>query len=101
MKNKELEIISITKIGWACPSEWSVKLDDGRLIYVRYRCARLSMEISKIPTDDPLICEDIIYLWNGIMDDGSDGEMNTLDMLLHLTIAIKGLPSQLELLNEK
>ena len=36
----------------ACPSQWEATLDDGRMLYFRYRWGYLSIDVSKQPTDD-------------------------------------------------
>ena len=36
----------------ACPSQWEGKLDNGKMIYIRYRWSCLSVSVSEKPTND-------------------------------------------------
>ena len=51
MKDK---IKKITKTCGGYPSQWEGKLENGKMIYIRYRWGLLDVRISKKPTDDIL-----------------------------------------------
>ena len=72
----------------ACPSQWEVKLRDGRMVYVRYRYGGLKMVLSARPTDD--VC-DALYgkiIYQEAIGDYLDGYMTTEEMLPYLEKAI-------------
>lgn len=60
-------IIKLEKTCYASPAQWEGKLEDGRMIYIRYRYGNLSISISENATEDifdavegiELLCEDI------------------------------------------
>jgi len=53
MKNKKkLKIREIEQTCSACPSQWEATLDDGRMLYFRYRWGVLRISISERPTRD-------------------------------------------------
>jgi len=77
--------VNITETCSACPSQWEVKLDDGRMLYVRYRFGRLTVDASAAPTDDiedALRGEEIFSLSIG---DAYDGEMTFSEVMSHFT----------------
>lgn len=51
-KPVELKIASLTQTCSACPSQWEGNLEDGRMIYIRYRHGWLSVSVSPKPTTD-------------------------------------------------
>ena len=60
-----------------CPSQWEGNLEDGRMVYVRYRWGRLSVMASHEPSDDvddALEGEEIFRkcldeeAWDGVLD---------------------------------
>ena len=48
----EMKVVSITQTCSACPSQWEGKLEDGRMIYIRYQYGGLTIRVSVLPTDD-------------------------------------------------
>lgn len=44
------KVISIENTCTACPSQWEGTLDDGRMIYIRYRHSHLTVSVSPFPT---------------------------------------------------
>ena len=46
------KIVSFEQTCMACPSQWECTLDDGRMIYIRYRWSDLSVKVSDQPTED-------------------------------------------------
>ena len=51
MKNN-YKIAKLIQTCAACPSQWEGHLDDGRMVYIRYRHGTLRANISTIVTDD-------------------------------------------------
>lgn len=47
-----MKVIKLTKTCEACPSQWEGTLEDGRMIYIRYRWGYLSVRISEDKTED-------------------------------------------------
>ena len=66
----------------ACPSQWEINLKDGRMVYVRFRWAYLSVRISENETND-------IYkavrgneiIGKGIGDNGLDGFLTESELI--------------------
>ena len=47
-----LKIIELTKTCEACPAQWEGTLEDGRMIYIRYRWGYLEARVSKKQTKE-------------------------------------------------
>ena len=47
-----MKIKTIEQTCYACPSQWEITLEDGRMIYARYRFGYLSVRISPEITED-------------------------------------------------
>ena len=47
-----MKVKTIEQTCYACPSQWEIKLEDGRMVYVRYRWGYLSARLSPNKTDD-------------------------------------------------
>lgn len=47
-----MKVISLQKTCSACPAQWEGKLEDGRMIYIRYRWGHLRLDVSLDPSDD-------------------------------------------------
>lgn len=78
-----MKIVNLKQTCNACPSQWEGKLDDGRMIYIRYRWGNLTVTISNEETDDidEAIRGDLIF--EKVLDDeGWDGCLTTQEMLL-------------------
>lgn len=45
-------VLKVVKTCDACPSQWELTLDDGRMVYVRFRWGNLNAYISKTATTD-------------------------------------------------
>jgi hypothetical protein len=67
------------------PSQWEGKLNDGRMLYIRYRWSILDVRISKKPTNDifDAVNGENIYYQN-INNNDYDGDMTNKEMLLNL-----------------
>lgn len=46
------KVIELEKTCEACPAQWEGQLEDGRMIYIRYRFGWLSIRVSKGVTSD-------------------------------------------------
>ncbi len=68
-----MKVVSIIQTCGGCPSQWEGKLDDGRMIYIRYRYGGLAINISALPTDD--VGEAVIgdYLFKKQVGENLDG----------------------------
>ena len=77
-------VTSLKKTCTACPSQWDGTLDDGRVLYARYRWGELSVGLGRQIDDavdngrseDPLFCE---HVGNGL-----DGFMSFEELQAHL-----------------
>ena len=80
------KIILLEQTLWACPCQWEATLDDGRMIYVRYRWGYLTANVSKTPTTDikeAVVGPTILRIQLG---DEYDGEIDWEDVLPLLSI---------------
>lgn len=50
--HRRLRVKELTQTCSACPSQWEGTLDDGRMVYVRYRWGYLSVRVSPGEADD-------------------------------------------------
>jgi hypothetical protein len=94
------KVVALKKTSLACPSQWEGTLEDGRVVYVRYRHGALSVGVG----DD--IDEAV---GNGMSDqalhadyvgDGLDGFMDFEELKLHLH-GLLGFPADLAVENER
>jgi len=51
-KKVTMEIKNLKMTCWACPVQWECHTDGGRMLYVRFRHGRFTINISPVPTDD-------------------------------------------------
>jgi hypothetical protein len=79
----------------ACPSQWEITLEDGRMVYVRFRWGNFSAYISKEPTTDiseAVLGDTLLYCEN--ISDGLDGYLDDEQMIEilseKLNFSIKG-----------
>jgi len=47
-----VKLVKLKKTCSACPAQWEGKLEDGRMVYVRYRWGYLSVRVSENKTED-------------------------------------------------
>lgn len=89
-KNLLKNITSIKQTCKSSPSQWVVKLKDGRMMDIRYRWGVLSMRISESSTNDIF---DVVVSGKQIfkkqIGDSLDGYMKTKDMLSYLKEALE------------
>ncbi len=74
------KVVELEQTCWACPSQWEGKLDDGRMIYIRYRSGLLSVDVSPEPTNnlDGLTDWDRVFFKR--IGDMLDGLINYLEV---------------------
>ena len=82
-----LKVVKLEKTCRACPAQWEGKLEDGRMIYIRYRWGRLSIRVSKGAKSDireAIRGEEILGIEHG---DDLDGTMD-FQTLVNLSAGI-------------
>jgi len=79
-----MKVISLKQTCEACPSQWEGTLEDGRMIYIRYRGGSLTADVSKMATD--IIGDAIngVCIYEEIIGDNMDGFMTTSRMVAYL-----------------
>jgi hypothetical protein len=73
--NKILKLTELNQTCSACPSQWEGKVEDGKMIYVRYRWGNLEICISSKPTDDVMDAVMENYLLYETIGGEFDGSM--------------------------
>lgn len=76
-------VVRYVKTCPACPAQWEGTLDDGRMIYARYRHSELRVMISVGPTTnvDDVLCEGrVVFLWTN-PDHPDHGEMTEVGLI--------------------
>jgi hypothetical protein len=78
-------VISLKKTCPACPSQWEGKLDDGRVVYARYRWGGLSVGVGEELEDavDNGMSEGALFSEN--VGDGLDGFMSFEELRAQLS----------------
>lgn len=78
------EVVALKKTSIACPSQWEGTLDDGRVVYARYRHGELSVGVGdaiegavRNSTSDQALYADHV-------GDGLDGFMDFEELKVHL-----------------
>lgn len=69
----------------SCPSQWEATLDDGRMLYIRYRFGTFTVKVSPSPTSDSMDAvsgEELVH--EVVSSEEYDGELTTSEMLLML-----------------
>lgn len=77
-----IKIKNMVKTCEACPSQWEIKLEDGRMMYGRYRWGCLTLSISESETDDiyDAVSGEVI-LSEDIGETGYEGCLSTEEFL--------------------
>ena len=79
-----LKINHIKKTCDACPTQWEGTLEDGRMIYVRYRWGCLEISLSAKPTTDIFEAVSGGYIFDERVGKSSwDGEMTYEQLKAH------------------
>lgn len=68
-----MKVTSIVQTSTACPSQWEGTLEDGRMVYVRYRWGYLSVRVSPTPTTEVLDAVDGEEVFGKEIGGGLDG----------------------------
>ena len=78
-----MKITELLQTCSACPSQWEAKLEDGRMLYVRYRWGYLSVCRSSYPTDNVYEAVGGEEVFGQQIGDDMNGCMSTSEMLSH------------------
>jgi len=78
----------------SCPSQWEVKLMDGRMVYVRYRWGILSIRVSPKKTDNIMDAVDGKEILGEKLGAGFDGYLDDDTMKQYLKTALEKLASE-------
>jgi hypothetical protein len=78
-----LIIKSIKQTCSAWPSQWEAKLNDGKMLYIRYRSGYLSVDISDKETDDVMDAVDNKEIYGDQIGDRLDGFLNMKQLINH------------------
>ncbi len=76
-----MKIIGMTKTCDVCPSQWEANLDDGRMLYIRYRWGHLTVNISPSPTKDVMDAVDGPSLFSESIGDDYDGFLSEDELM--------------------
>jgi hypothetical protein len=79
-----LKVLALKKTSLACPSQWEGVLEDGRVIYARYRWGELSVGVGD-SVDEAVrngMSDDALYA--DPVSDGLDGYMDFGELKAHL-----------------
>ena len=79
-----MKILNLTKTCWMCPSQWEGTLEDGKMVYIRYRWGHLTITTSKEPSNDIQDAVDGEMLLELQVGDDFCGNMENEDMLSYL-----------------
>jgi aspartyl-tRNA synthetase len=60
----------------ACPTQWEVKLECGKMAYIRYRWGYLSLRISAVETDDIMVAVGSREIYGKQLGDEFDGTIS-------------------------
>lgn len=88
-----MKVVSITQTCNACPSQWEGTLDDGRMVYVRYRWGGLSIRVSNLPTKKVMEAVDGEEIFYKDIGDGLDGILE-YSKLVEITEGVIDWPKQ-------
>lgn len=75
-----LKVVNLVMTCLACPSQWEGYLEDGRMVYIRYRHGFGTVRVSKEPTENihDAVLGEVVLEWT---IRGIDGEVSTEEML--------------------
>ena len=76
-----LVICDFEQTCFACPSQWEGTLEDGRMIYIRFRWGYLSVSISDNPTDDVMDAVGDKEIYGEQLSDGLDGVLGEAELI--------------------
>ncbi len=82
---RKAKVTKIVQTCNACPSQWDIYLEDGRMVYCRYRWGDLSVRISESPTEDSMDAVSGVHIDDGSIKypegDAFDGVLSTEELL--------------------
>ena len=90
-----LKVVKLIQTCYACPSQWEGTLDDGRMIYIRFRWGNLTISVSPTPTTDVYDAVGGEVIYSKRTSDGLDGVMD-YEEFKSLTKGLLNLPAQCE-----
>jgi hypothetical protein len=82
--SEKLKVVSLKLTCNACPSQWEGNLDDGRMIYVRYRWGGLNIRLSYLPSTDIMDVLEGKSIFSETIGEGLDGFLE-YDKLVEVT----------------
>ena len=90
-EEKEIKVEKMKQTCSVCPSQWEIKISDGKMIYARYRWGYLSIRISPTKTDNIMEAVGGKEIYGKQLGGGFDGALDEEIMLEHLNKAINQL----------
>jgi hypothetical protein len=94
------KVIALRKTSLACPSQWEGALEDGRMIYARYRHGELSVGVGKDIDEAVRSRRYGQALYADHVGDGLDGFMDFEELRTHL-YGLLEFPADLAVENER
>jgi len=91
MTQQNIGIKYIKRTCESCPSQWEVKLMDGRMLYIRYRWGILSIRASLKKTDDIMDAVNGKEIIGEKLGAGFDGYLSDNAMRRYLKTALEKL----------
>jgi len=85
----------IKRTSETCPSQWEVKLMDGRMVYVRYRWGILSIRVSSKKTDNIMDAVNGKEIIGGKLGTGFDSFLDDDVMKQYLKRALEKLANEM------
>ena len=96
MTRQIIGIKYIKRTSDSCPSQWEVKLMDGRMLYARYRWGVLSIKVSPKKTDDIMDVLNGREIIGEKLGAGFDGYLDDNTMKQYLRTALERLANENE-----
>lgn len=78
------KVVWLAQTCGGCPAQWEGQIEDGRVLYVRYRYGRLTIQQSAQPSDDLLDAVGGEFLMDESTGGEWDGWMEEAEMLRYL-----------------
>lgn len=95
-----LKLVALKKTCTACPSQWEGGLEDGRVVYARYRHGELSVGVGDDIDEAVSNGMSTRALYADYVGDGLDGFMNFEELKAHLHGLLE-FPTDLVVENER
>ena len=81
LDNKFMKIKKLVQTLIACPSQWEGTLEDGRMIYCRYRWGHLSISVSEEATEDVYDAVNGQNVYHEKLGDEYDGVLDDTELI--------------------